>query len=130
MNTIEIIFLIIAIAFAVLVVFLAYVSVATYRAFTNLAQLTSSLKRQVDDLGHSPRTLINHANEISGNIHHKMKCLDPMFHSISNIGKKFEANTSKYKEIRIEDHSRLENMTELLDLVLKGINLIQKNKRS
>ncbi len=132
MTTIEIIFLAIAIAFIILVIFLSMMSITALKTFQQINQTLSSLQKQIDALDHAPRTFLNHANEISANLNYKMRCLDPAFRSIQNLGEKMECQTSKSLLLkRISDTSTdttFENVSEVIELVLKGFSLWQKFK--
>lgn len=136
MTTTEIIILVAALALIILVVFAAFLAVAAIRTLRNVDQVLGSLQKQLDDLDGSPRTFLNQANELSVNLNHKMRCLDPIFNSISNVGNGLQAETSNERDKTLlrylnekKQESNLETISDGIELALRGINLWQKFKK-
>ena len=119
MSNIEIILLIASLAFIVLVIYLIKLIRASCRTLKKVNRATESLQRQLDDLGHRPRDLLQHANEISANLHGKMKRLDGYFKSASDFGRQPSFYSRKNHE---------EGVTDFVELALLGLNLWQKAK--
>lgn len=94
MTPVEIAVLVCALAFVVLVVFLI-------NFLCTLCKTLTALRKQVEDLGHEPRDILHHTHEVVADVQGKMKCLDPLFHAISNVGEGLEFKTSAFKEVSI-----------------------------
>lgn len=138
MSVVEIIFLIIAISFVVLVIFFIKLFCSASKTLDKATQTIESLQRQLDDLGHEPRNLIRHANEISANTVEKMKQLNPFFRAIANIGEEIEYKTAQSKETLLCRHLRSKSygasearesqLAELIEWGLLGVSIWQKFK--
>lgn len=140
MTPIEIILVVIALTFIVLVVFAVKVSNALICSLKNINVTLASLHKQINDLDDRPRNLLEQANTFSTNLNQKMKCLDPLFNSISNIGEGIECATTKYKEAALlkfldermnekKEESKSESISDGIDLALRALNLWQKLKK-
>ena len=123
MTTIEIIFLVIAIAFVLLV---GYVIMLASQARKTL----QSLQKQLDDLGHEPRDFMRHSKEIAIDIHHKLKYIDPLFCALFKSCKREESSSfCSYIKHQAKVHpteSEENTMTELLEWGLLGLQLWKK----
>ena len=139
MTTVEIILLVVAIAFVFLSIYLVRLICASCKTLSKINQTVDSLQKQLDDLGHEPRDLIHHVNEISADVQGKMKSIDPLFRAVSNVGEELELRTAllkekslyKYFRSKSASFSSLEDDTpvEFIEWALLGINLWQKFKR-
>lgn len=130
MTNIEVILLIIAIAFVVLVVFLT-------KAIFSLTKTLELIQTKINSLGDEPEKLMKNVNEISTDVNQKMKCLNPLFYSISNVGSCLESKTAECKEkmvwgrfqkertVKLERDS-LENLIELTIEVVRLFNAWKK----
>lgn len=127
MTPFEIILLIFALAFVLLVIFLA-------KLLNTASNTLSSVQKQIEDLGHEPRNLVRHANEIAVNLNHKLKNLDPLFHTVANIGEALECKTTRSPQPehgeKVQWNSEESKWSDVADLVIAGANLWQKIKRS
>lgn len=135
METSEIIFLVIAIAFVALVGFLIFLIV---KANQTLVKVNGILESVQKNLTQDPKNLIQNANELSTNIVFKMKCLDPLFNALANIGQGLEFKTNNFKENmllkslkeRIEDNHEKDKtgISDAVDCAVLGLNLWKKYK--
>ena len=116
MSTLEIIVLVAVVAFFILAIFGAMFLYSTCKAMQKVTQTLESIKKQIDDLDHEPRELLHHANEITSNVHGKMKCLDPIFHSVKRVGEGLEERDQ-------------DTLVESVDLAIKAIRLWQDIKK-
>ncbi len=97
MTTIEIT-LIVAVTFlALLVLYAIRLIVTTCRACEKTTHTIEAVKRQIDDLGHEPKNLLRHTNEITADIRNKMKLIHPLFAALHNIGKTCEEKTARHQ---------------------------------
>jgi uncharacterized protein YoxC len=87
MTPVDIAIIISAVAFVVLVVFLA-------RLLHNTCKTLHKVQMQLDDLGHEPRDVLLNTNQLASDIQAKMKCLDPLFYALANVGVGLESKTS------------------------------------
>jgi uncharacterized protein YoxC len=139
MTTVEIIFAIIALGFILLVIFGVRFLCVGCKTLNKVNETVDSVKRQLDDLGHEPRDLMHHTNEISAEILTKMKHLDPFFRAAANIGEELECKTYFYKEnafckfisskFRPTDECKENTVVECIEWALVGINLWKKLKQ-
>lgn len=118
--------LIVAIASLLLVLIAGYIAISLVRVLKRVDQTLSSFQKQIDDLGSRPKHLINNINAITDSVNHKMKCLDPLFHTFSNLGEGFEKRTLKYR--KREEDSKMDQMVNMLDFAIKGVSLWNKMK--
>lgn len=125
MTPMEIILLIATLAFIVLVGFAVYLIVVACGTL-------KALQRQIDSLE------MQHVNAMAANVNQKLKCLDPIFQTVSNIGERWECSSAKSKDalalkylqekLEKEERSQMDNISDVVDLTLKSIALWQKFK--
>ncbi len=94
MTPVELAILLSALAFVVLVIFLA-------RALHKTSKTLERIQKQLDDLGNEPKEFLQHTNQIASDIQSKMKCLDPLFYALSNVGEGLEYKTSAFRDISL-----------------------------
>lgn len=138
MTPLEISFLVIALAFVVLVIFLGKFLHTTCKTLQKVTQTLEAVQRQVDDLGHEPRNIFQRTNEIACDVQAKMKCIDPLFRALSNVGEGLEFKTSMYRDVsicrcckaKLDASNAFEenNVTRCIRLALLGIRILQDLK--
>ena len=96
MTTIEITLIVAVIFLALLVLYAIRLIVTTCRACAKTTHTIEAVKRQLDDLGHEPKNLLRHVNEITADIRNKMKLINPLFLALHNIGKTCEEKTARH----------------------------------
>jgi uncharacterized protein YoxC len=87
MTPVDIAITLSALAFVVLVVFLA-------RLLHSTCKTLQKVQKQLDDLGHEPRDVLLNTNQLANDIQAKMKCLDPLFYALANVGVGLESKTA------------------------------------
>lgn len=130
MTPSEIILLIVAIAFVILVVFLVMLTWNAIKTLNNVNQALGNLKDE-------PGNILRNATEITSDLNHKMKCLNPFFHSLSNVGQGLEFRTNRIKKeayiksLETKYENEESSIPEVLEFALRGLSLWQKyqNKR-
>lgn len=103
MTTIEVALIIIAVAFAALVIFLAFLITCIIQSVKRTNAILDQVQKQVQDLGNEPAILLQRVNQLSENLNEKMLCLDPLFRVVSNLGSGLECKTSALKERMLLD---------------------------
>ena len=139
MSSAEIYILLAILGFIILAACLIFLIIAIIKTLNALTQVFNSLEKQIEDLDRGPHKLISQANELSENLNHKMKCLDPLFHSVSNIGDELEYRTAKYKDERLlnylfekvnqKEETKVDQALDIAALVLNVLELLQKFKK-
>lgn len=139
MGVSEIYLLLAVLGFIVLAACVIFLVIAVVKTFNSITQLFVSLQKQVENLDAEPRKLIGQANELSESLNYKMKCLDPLFHSVSNIGECVDRRTAKYKNEKLldylferleeKDESKLDQVLDAATLALNALELFQKFKK-
>src|SRR5437016_5648192 len=83
MTPVEIAILVSVLAFVVLVIFLGKFLYTTCKTL-------EKVQKQLDDLGNQPKDILL-------DVQTKMKCLDPLFNALSNVGVGLEYKTSSFR---------------------------------
>ncbi|NGZ77870.1 DUF948 domain-containing protein [Saccharibacillus sp. VR-M41] len=78
--------LIVAVAFAVLVVFLIKTLQAGTKTLENTAQTLKEVQKTMDELTYEVKQVVRHTNDITLDANHKLKQLDPVMESVKNLG--------------------------------------------
>ncbi|CUI17047.1 conserved putative membrane protein [Candidatus Protochlamydia naegleriophila] len=153
---IEISVAVIALAFAVLVIYLILLFSAVKQTLGQTNLLVNDVRKQLDDLSGEAKKTIEQANQMSADLKHKMEALDPLFNSIANVGDVLEhrAESFRQRSVRLgrfderashsapffndSDHQESINraktsesvvVAEILELAGLGIRLWQKLKK-
>lgn len=132
----DIILLIVAIAFLILVIFLAQFLYTACTTLKNANQVLDSVKNQLDNFENHPRDLVHSVNEITQDVNRKMKCIDPWFRLISQLGEVAENKAcsftqkgilDRFKE-KVSENPEAKNFTDsdLIEFALLGLKLWQK----
>jgi uncharacterized protein YoxC len=131
MTPIEITFALIGIGFIVLVIYLV-------RVLSTANCLLNSVKKQIGDLGHEPRTLIHNLSHISKDLSYKIQMLDPLFNTLSNVGSIIEDKSERlasrvktsYREEKKSTEPQHENkVSDLINWIVAGVNVYNKFRK-
>lgn len=154
---IEISVAVIALAFVILVIYLILLFSAVKQTLNQTNLLVNDVRKQLDDLSGEAKKTIEHTNQMSADLRHKMEALDPLFNSIANVGDVLEhkAESFRLRSARLDrlderrashgatffdDSDYQESITrtkasesvivaEILELASLGIRLWQKLKK-
>ncbi|EHS55726.1 DUF948 domain-containing protein [Paenibacillus sp. Aloe-11] len=77
---------IIAIAFAVLVIFLIKTLKAVQGSLDKVTQTLQDVQKTVDELSYEVKQTVRHANDITADVDHKLKQVEPVMESVKNLG--------------------------------------------
>ncbi|MCB1112806.1 MAG: DUF948 domain-containing protein [Chlamydiales bacterium] len=123
----------------VLSICVVFLTVAAVRALNAMAKSLNSLDTQINNLENEPKKLLYQASELSENINHKMRCLDPLFHSVSNIGERFEERTGRHKEERElkflferlseKQDTKMDQALDIATIIVNALDLFHKCKK-
>lgn len=76
----------IAVAFAVLVVYLIKTLLAAKDSLEKTTQTLQEVQQTIDELSYEVKQMVRHANDITVDVEHKMKQIDPVMKSVKNLG--------------------------------------------
>lgn len=96
---IEISVAIIAVAFAVLVVFLIKTLKAATKSLDKTTQTLQEVQKTIDELGYEVKQTIRQANDITVDVQAKMKQIDPVMESVHNLGEVLSEVTYAAKQL-------------------------------
>lgn len=138
METNEIIFLIIALAFVALVVFLIMFLVKANKTLCKVDVMLTSVQKHLAEGEGGQGNLLQNVNALSANVVRKMKCLDPLFNVVANVGEGLEFKTSNFKEkmywksfqdkYERVDERESSGVSDVVDCAMLGLNLWKKYK--
>ncbi len=96
---IEISVVIIAVAFAVLVVFLINTLRAATKSLEKTTQTLQEVQKTIEELGYEVKQTVRHANDITVDLQAKMKQIDPVIESVHNLGEVLSEVTYAAKQL-------------------------------
>lgn len=96
MTTIEITLIVTVILFALLVLYAIKLLSTSCQLFERAIRTLDAVKKQLEDLDHEPKNLLRHTNELTADLTHKMKKLNPFFDALHNMGQSLECKTSSH----------------------------------
>ncbi|AJS60146.1 DUF948 domain-containing protein [Paenibacillus sp. IHBB 10380] len=96
---IEISVALIAVAFAVLVIFLIKTLRAATQSLDKTTQTLQEVQKTIDELSYEVKQTIRHANDITVDVQAKMKQIDPVMDSVQNIGEVLSEVTLAAKQV-------------------------------
>lgn len=96
---IEISVAVIALAFAVLVVYLVVTLRTASRSLNQVQQTLVHLEKQVNDLSQESVKLIQTTNLLTEDVHKKVRSLDTLFQSANQVGDAVHEVTSSVKQV-------------------------------
>nr|WP_305121081.1 DUF948 domain-containing protein [Saccharibacillus sp. JS10] len=77
---------IVALAFAALVIFLIKTLQAGTKTLENTAETLKEVQKTMDELTYEIKQVVRHTNDIALDANHKLKQLDPVMESVKNLG--------------------------------------------
>lgn len=77
---------VIAVAFTVLVVFLVKTLKAAEASLDKTTQTLQEVQKTIDELSYEVKSVVRQANQITGDLQHKMEQIDPVLESVKNVG--------------------------------------------
>lgn len=77
---------VIAVAFAVMVVFLVKTLKAAEKSLDKTTQTLQEVQKTIDELSYEVKSVVRQANQITGDLQHKMEQIDPVLESVKNVG--------------------------------------------
>jgi uncharacterized protein YoxC len=98
MTPIEVAFLVFDVVFIIIAIFLIKFLKNASCTLQQTTRTVEAIHQQLDDLGHEPKELVHRVNEISADIQNKMKCVDPLFRALSNVGEGIECRSLAYRD--------------------------------
>ncbi|WP_438349102.1 DUF948 domain-containing protein [Paenibacillus sp. FA6] len=96
---IEISVVIIAVAFAVLVVFLINTLKAATKSLEKTTQTLQEVQKTIEELGYEVKQTVRQANDITTDLQLKMKQMDPVMESVHNLGEVLSEVTFAAKQL-------------------------------
>lgn len=128
MTNVEIIFLIIAIAFVALVVFLI-------KCICSVSKTLDTVQQKLKEMDQEPEKLVRNVNELSKDVTFKLKCLNPLFRTFYDLSSALEARTARFrngksqrcsiKEKLLNRESREEKLEDILNLAMAFVRLFK-----
>lgn len=94
---IEISVIIIALAFAALIIYLIGLIRTLQVMLRQMSQLSSQLDTQLSDTGGEVKKIVEHTNQVSADIRMKMASLNSLFRAVENVGDVLEYKTALFK---------------------------------
>ncbi len=89
----------IAVAFAVLVVFLIKTLKAAEKSLDKTTQTLQEVQKTIDELSYEVKNVVRQANDITGDLQHKMGQIDPVLESVKNVGDVLNEVTLAAKQV-------------------------------
>ncbi|WP_054956890.1 DUF948 domain-containing protein [Paenibacillus dakarensis] len=90
---------VIAIAFAVLVFFLIKTLKAATGSLDKVTQTLQEVQKTIDELSYELKQTIRHTNDITVDVQHKMKQIDPVMDTVKNLGESLSEITYAVKQV-------------------------------
>lgn len=99
---------IIAVAFAVLVFFLIRTLKSAQASLDNVSQTLQEVRTTIDELSYEVKQTVRHANDITADVQHKMKQIDPVMESVQNLGDVLNEVSAAAKQVSTTMISRFQ----------------------
>lgn len=99
---------IIAVAFAVLVFFLIRTLKSAQASLENVSQTLQEVRTTIDELSYEVKQTVRHANDITADVQHKMKQIDPVMESVQNLGDVLNEVSAAAKQVSTTMISRFQ----------------------
>lgn len=96
---IEISVAVIALAFAILVIYIIWVLKSLRKLLRRLNHTLKSTHSQIDKMGEEAKKIAEQAYQISTDVQQKMETLNPLFKSAQNMGEILERQLATLKEV-------------------------------
>ncbi|NMO97277.1 DUF948 domain-containing protein [Paenibacillus lemnae] len=90
---------VIAVAFAVLVFFLIKTLKSATVSLDKVTQTLQDVQKTIDELSYEVKQTIRNTNDITADVQHKMKQIDPVMVTVKNLGEALSEVTYAVKEV-------------------------------
>lgn len=90
---------VIAVAFAVLVFFLIKTLKAATGSLDKVTQTLQEVQKTIDELSYEVKQTIRNTNDITVDVQHKMKQIDPVMDTVKNLGEALSEVTFAMKQV-------------------------------
>ncbi|ANY74364.1 hypothetical protein BBD41_18275 [Paenibacillus ihbetae] len=90
---------VIAVAFAVLVVYLIKTLKAATQSLEKVTQTLQEVQKTIDELSYEVKQTIRNTNDITVDVQHKMKQIDPVMDTVRNLGEALSEVTYAVKQV-------------------------------
>ena len=90
---------IIAVAFAILVFFLIKTLKAATNSLDKVTQTLQEVQKTIDELSYEVKQTIRNTNDITVDVQHKMKQIDPVMDTVKNLGEALSEVTFAVKQV-------------------------------
>ncbi|MEC0259444.1 DUF948 domain-containing protein [Paenibacillus lautus] len=90
---------IIAVAFAVLVFFLIKTLKAATQSLEKVTETLQDVQKTVDELSYEVKQTIRNTNDITVDVQHKMRQIDPVLDTVKNLGEALSEVTYAVKQV-------------------------------
>src|SRR5258708_17718660 len=122
-KRVEIIVLIVGIAFVVLLAYFIRLLCTANRTLNTINHILDTA-----DFGHELHHLLGHANDISADIQTKMKSVDPFFRLLSCTGEELELRTAlkTISKLKVSQEPEENQKVDCIEWALLGLHLLKK----
>ncbi|MNB67391.1 hypothetical protein D3C81_308670 [compost metagenome] len=103
----------IAIAFAILVIFLIKTLNAAKGSLEKVSQTLQEVQKTVDELTYEVKTTVRHANDITADVQGKIEKIDPIMDSVKNLGEVLAELTLTFKQVSVTGIEKFRKTREL-----------------
>lgn len=93
---------IVAIAFAVLVVFLVKTLLSAKDSLDNVSATLKDVQKTMEELTYEVKQTIRNVNDITGDVEHKLQQVDPVVESVKNLGVVLSEITETVKDLTLK----------------------------
>lgn len=100
---------VVALAFVVLVVYLVKTLKAAEQSLHTTTTTLQEVQKTIDQLGFEVKQIVKQANDLTGDIQHKMKQIDPVLESVKNAGEVLNEVTLATKQVSVALAGRIKN---------------------
>ncbi|MBY9077046.1 DUF948 domain-containing protein [Paenibacillus sp. HN-1] len=103
----------IAVAFAVLVIFLIKTLNAAKGSLEKVSQTLQEVQKTVDELTYEVKTTVRHANDLTADVQGKIEKIDPIMDSVKNLGEVLAELTLTFKQVSVTGIEKFRKTREL-----------------
>lgn len=100
---------VVAVAFVVLVVYLIKTLRAAEQSLHTTTTTLQEVQKTIDQLGFEVKQIVKQANDLTGDLQHKMKQIDPVLESVKNAGEVLNEVTLATKQVSVALAGRIKN---------------------
>ncbi|WP_018753913.1 DUF948 domain-containing protein [Paenibacillus sanguinis] len=100
---------VVAVAFVVLVVYLIKTLKAAEQSLLTTTTTLQEVQKTIDELGVEVKQIVKQANDLTGDLQHKMKQIDPVLESVKNAGEVLNEVTLATKQVSVALAGRIKS---------------------